>query len=123
VLGELPTAAFVGCATAVLPRDTSQAVVEPLLTLTVRAAELWFPLVGAGAEALDGLEEAARQPDVRPVVARTVLERSDELRRTLAAPAARQRRSRWLVPNAGCSGASVGEGLAPDLCEHRSAER
>jgi len=41
VLGELPAARFVGCATAVLERESNDAVIEPVLSLAVTAAELW----------------------------------------------------------------------------------
>ena len=41
VLGELPAARFVTCATAVLDVETNDAVVEPVLALVVEAAELW----------------------------------------------------------------------------------
>ncbi len=44
-----------------------------------------FPTVGVDAGYLERLAEAARAPEVNPVVARTVVERSDELRRMLAA--------------------------------------
>jgi aminopeptidase N len=44
-----------------------------------------FPTVGVDAAYLERLADAARDPDVNPVVARTVVERSDELRRVLAA--------------------------------------
>ena len=43
VLGELPASEFVGCASAVLVRETNDAVVEPVLTLAVTAALRWAP--------------------------------------------------------------------------------
>ena len=41
VLGELPAADFVRCVTAVLDGESNDAVIEPLLTLAVEAADRW----------------------------------------------------------------------------------
>ncbi len=43
VVGAVPAADFVTCATAVLRRETAEAVVEPFLKLAVQAAEHWSP--------------------------------------------------------------------------------
>ncbi len=42
-VGAVPAADFVQCATAVLRRETAEAVVEPFLRLAVQAAEHWSP--------------------------------------------------------------------------------
>ena len=45
-LGELPASAFVRCAGAVLARESNEAVVEPVLSLAVKAADRWVDDAG-----------------------------------------------------------------------------
>ncbi|GAC1444699.1 MAG: aminopeptidase N [Mycobacteriales bacterium] len=49
------------------------------------ASAVLFPRVGVDAAFLDELDRAAQAPEVHPIVAHTVMERGDELRRMLAA--------------------------------------
>ena len=75
VLGELSAREFVACATAVLDVERNDALVEPVLTLAVNAADLWSPehdreaLLDAVAETCVQL---AAQPATRLVATRSL---------------------------------------------------
>ena len=75
VLGELSAREFVACATAVLDVERNDALVEPVLTLAVNAADLWSPerdreaLLDAVA---DTCLQLAAQPATRLVATRSL---------------------------------------------------
>ncbi len=75
VLGELSAREFVACATAVLDVERNDALVEPVLTLAVNAADLWSPEHDRGAllsAVADTCLQLAARPASRLVAARSL---------------------------------------------------
>ena len=75
VRDQISTAAFVGCAVQVLRQETASSVVEPLLGLATKAADVWAPPTVRDrllTEVADLAMQLVRQPEHRLAAVRTL---------------------------------------------------